>query len=294
MSSPQPAILAPLPPHGVFLTLALAPAIDARRVLERLSRFSLGDRDVLAIGAPLVRALGADLAALRPFPALAGAGVAIPSTQGAIYFHAGADDPGAALLRGRALVAALEGSVRVQDDVIGFTYDAGRDLSGYEDGTENPKGDRAREVAIVAGAGEGLDGGSFVAAQRWVHDLSRLDALAPAARDRLIGRSRASNEELADAPASAHVKRAAQESFEPPAFMLRRSMPYGGVGEHGLFFVAYGATFDPFERALRRMVGLEDGVVDGLFGFSRPVTGGYYWCPPRGARGALDLRALGA
>jgi hypothetical protein len=22
------------------------------------------------------------------------------------------------------------------------------------------------------------------------------------------------------------------------------------------------------------------GVVDGLFTFSRPVTGGYYWCPP--------------
>jgi putative iron-dependent peroxidase len=31
--------------------------------------------------------------------------------------------------------------------------------------------------------------------------------------------------------------------------------------------------------------------VDGLFTFSRPVTGGYYWCPPV-ARGRLDLRRL--
>jgi putative iron-dependent peroxidase len=28
------------------------------------------------------------------------------------------------------------------------------------------------------------------------------------------------------------------------------------------------------------MLGLEDGTVDALFSFSRPVTGGYYWCPP--------------
>jgi putative iron-dependent peroxidase len=114
------------------------------------------------------------------------------------------------------------------------------------------------------------------------------------ARDHVVGRSRRTNEELADAPASAHVKRTAQESFDPPAFMLRRSMPYGTVREHGLYFVAFGATLDPFERALRRMAGLDDGIVDGLLGFSRAASGGYYWCPPLGENGRLDLGAIGA
>src|SRR5262249_30567150 len=110
-------------------------------------------------------------------------------------------------------------------------------------------------------------------------------------RDLLLGRNRETNAELADAPASAHVKRSAQEDFEPPAFMVRRSMPYGGVGEHGLYFVAYVATLDTFERVLRHMVGLDDGIVDGLFQFSRAVAGGYFWCPPvDGAR--LDLSAI--
>ena len=31
---------------------------------------------------------------------------------------------------------------------------------------------------------------------------------------------------------------------------------------------------------MRRMAGLDDGIADALFTFSRPVTGGYYWCPP--------------
>ncbi|HEX6086288.1 MAG TPA: peroxidase, partial [Thermoanaerobaculia bacterium] len=40
-----------------------------------------------------------------------------------------------------------------------------------------------------------------------------------------------------------------------------------------------------------RMVGHDDGIVDGLFSFSRPVTGGYYWCPPVD-KDQLDLSAL--
>ena len=112
------------------------------------------------------------------------------------------------------------------------------------------------------------------------------------ARDRLIGRDRETNLELDDAPATAHIKRAQQEAFEPPAFMVRRSMPYGGIGEHGLYFVAYVAALATFEGVLRRMVGLDDGIVDSLFELSRPVSGGYYWCPPVGDDGRLDLRSI--
>ena len=57
-------------------------------------------------------------------------------------------------------------------------------------------------------------------------------------------------------------------------------------------FVAFGASVDAFERQLRRMCGLDDGIVDALFRFTRPISGAYYWCPPV-RDGALDLRALG-
>jgi putative iron-dependent peroxidase len=40
------------------------------------------------------------------------------------------------------------------------------------------------------------------------------------------------------------------------------------------------------------MVGCEDGVVDGLFAFTRPVTGGYFWCPPQ-RNGRIVLSAVG-
>jgi putative iron-dependent peroxidase len=96
-----------------------------------------------------------------------------------------------------------------------------------------------------------------------------------------------------DAPPSAHVKRTAQESFEPEAFVVRRSMPWADGARAGLVFVAFGHSFDAFEAQMRRMVGEEDGITDALFGFTRPLTGAYFWCPPVGAAGRLDLRALG-
>jgi len=291
VSQSQAAILAPVFPHGRFLVLGLQPGVDAKRALDRVREMRVTEHSVVGVGAPLVPSTDA-IPGLRPFPALARTGVAYPSTQAAVFAFLGGSDPGELLQEGRALVATLGDSFRVDEDVQTFKYAGGRDLSGYEDGTENPKGDAAVRAAIIAGKGAGLDGGSFVAAQRWVHDLDRLGRMTQAQRDEAVGRRRDTNEEMGDAPVSAHVKRAAQESYDPPAFMVRRSMPYGTVREHGLFFVAYGCTLDAFERVLRRMAGMEDGIHDGLSTFTRAVSGGYYFCPPvRGER--LDLSVLG-
>ncbi|GAB3395583.1 hypothetical protein GCM10027514_43280 [Azotobacter armeniacus] len=172
-----------------------------------------------------------------------------------------------------------------------FRYREGRDLTGYEDGTENPKDEEAIAAAIVGEGPEGERGSSFAAVQHWVHDLDRFGALPPDEQDNIIGRRKSDNEELEDAPGSAHVKRTAQESFTPEAFVVRRSMPWNDGQQAGLLFLAFGHSLDAFEAQLTRMAGLEDGIVDALFRFSRPTNGGYYWCPPV-REGRLDLRIL--
>jgi putative iron-dependent peroxidase len=166
-----------------------------------------------------------------------------------------------------------------------FVYHGNKDLTRFEDGTENPKDDAAVEAAIRA------DQSSFLVIQRWVHDLTRFRGLPEERREMLMGRRAESNEEIEDAPDSAHIKRAAQEDYDPPAFMVRRSMPWAGATQEGLEFIAHVESLDRYERVLRRMLGLDDGIVDGLFSFSRPVNGGYYWCPPV-VDARLDLSAL--
>jgi putative iron-dependent peroxidase len=291
VSNWQPTILAAPTAAGRFITLGLTGDAQPRDVVGRLGTLTVGEGLVVGIGEPLVRAVGGQIPGLRGFPGISGPGGAFPSTQGAVWLFVGGTDPGEILHRSRRVTASLGDSVRIDEDLPSFVYSGGRDLTGFEDGTENPKDERASAVAFGAIGDVAFTGGSFVATQRWIHDLGGFERLSQAARNDVIGRDLDSNEELASAPLSAHVKRAAQESYEPNAFLLRRSMPWGDIREHGLYFVAYAATLDPFERILRRMTGLEDGVSDALLTFSRAVTGGYFWCPPV-TKARLDLRAL--
>lgn len=286
MPATQPAILRSVPPAARFVTFALQDAAEAATALRRLSEGPHDEHLVIGLGAPV---LSGKVAGLRPFPSDLSL---FPSTQAAVWAFFAHPNRGAAFDAGRGLARVLGRAFRAIEEVDAFTYRKGRDLSDFEDGTENPKGDEAVLAAVIDGMGPGRDGGSFVAVQRWVHDLDAVEAMPLEAREAIIGRRQVSNEEIADAPESAHVNRTAQESFDPAAFILRRSMPWGGIAEHGLYFVAYGESLDRFERQLRRMAGRDDGIVDGLMAFSRAVTGGYYFCPPlHDAR--LDMSILG-
>ena len=287
----QPGILAPVPRAARHVTLRQRPGVDPRSALDRLATLTEGESLVVGVGPSLAACLSASIPGLRPFPALLGPGIDVPSTPAALWLWARADDAGLAIDAARRALVAVEDAFVATRTIDAFRYREGRDLTGYEDGTENPTGDAAQQAAIVANAGAGLDGGSFAALQQWTHDMTAYAALDAATQDASVGRRKADNEELADAPASAHVKRTAQESFEPPAFVVRRSMPWATAHGEGLVFLAFGATLDAFEAQMKRMTGYEDRISDALFRFTRPITGAYFWCPPV-ARGRLDLSRL--
>jgi porphyrinogen peroxidase len=292
MSLVQPGILAPLPALGRYLSFSALPQGDMRAALRALTERVDGQRLVLGIGESLVRTLSREVPGLHSFAGAVGPGLELPATPAALWCWLRGDDRGELVHLTRAVQAAVAGALALDQVIEAFRHGSGRDLSGYEDGTENPTGDDAVQASTVAGQGAGLDGGSFCAVQQWLHDFGRFDAMSPHEQDHAIGRRRSDNVELDDAPPSAHVKRTAQESFEPEAFMLRRSMPWAEGQRAGLVFVAFGKSFDAFEVQLRRMIGDEDGITDALFRFTRPVTGAYFWCPPL-RDGRLDLRALG-
>lgn len=288
--SSQPAVLADVPPHASFVFLDVKHGVDPATSLDELAGVDHPDHLLVGLGATWLTALGATIPGMRPIPALVAEGVSMPHTPSDLVVRIAGADPGEVLHRERAVLAALP-SFEVVDRVEGFMYGESRDLTGYEDGTENPDADDAPGVALQQGQGPGLDGSSVVAIQRWVHDLDAFAAMGRARQDHTFGRDRESNVELDDAPESAHVKRTAQEDFDPEAFLWRRSMPWRDHRGEGLVFVSFSATLDPFEAISRRMMGEDDGVMDALFSFTRPVTGDAWWCPPMDG-GRLDVRAL--
>jgi len=288
----QAGILAPVPRLGRYLNFSLRAGAEPRKTLVDLVQIADGNNVVMGIGQPAVLALGKTIANLRPFPTHFGAGLVVPSTSSALWCWLRGHDRGDLLHASTKIVDAVSSTLSLDSVIDAFNHDGGRDLTGYEDGTENPQGQKAIEAAIVRGQGDGMDGSSFVAVQLWVHDFKAFRAMSSQDQDNAIGRRKSDNEELVDAPESSHVKRTAQESFEPQAFVLRRSMPWSEGMRGGLIFVAFGRSLDAFEAQLKRMVGAEDGITDALFRFTLPVSGSYFWCPPmRGDK--LDLRALG-
>lgn len=287
----QQGILDAVPAHANYLTFNLIHGADICAALLQLAPLIDGKRVVLGIGSSTVSALNASIDQLRDFPVMSGAKVDLPVNKAGLWCWVRESDRGALVAQVLRLTEVLSGAFELVSCVDAFRFDNGRDLTGYEDGTENPQDQAAIDAAIVHQQGAGQDGASFVAVQQWQHQWNRFRAMSSDQQDNAVGRRRSDNEELEQAPKTAHVKRTAQESFEPEAFVLRRSMPWSAGAQSGLYFVAFGRTLDAFEAQLKRMSGAEDGIVDALFDFSQPLTGSYFWCPPM-RDGMVDLSLI--
>jgi putative iron-dependent peroxidase len=175
---------------------------------------------------------------------------------------------------------ALKPVAALELDLRGFDYRDSHDLIGFEDGTANPKDEKAEAAALVA-EGPGA-GGSIVFTQRWVHDLPAFEALPVELQEKVIGRTKADSIELEgdDMPADSHVSRTDVEVDGTAMKILRRSSPYGSATEHGLYFVAFTCEQRRVQIQLERMYGVAgDGLADRLVDFSRAVTGSYWFAP---------------
>ncbi|HEY9079352.1 Dyp-type peroxidase [Magnetovibrio sp.] len=177
-------------------------------------------------------------------------------------------------------------------DLPGFVYRDSRDLTGFVDGSANPKDDAAKTAAALVPAGEPGAGGAIVLSQKWVHNLAKFNTLKVPDQERVIGRTKADSVELeGDAqPKDSHVSRTDLKVHGVAQKMYRRSFPYGTAGEHGLYFLAFACEQERFDNVLSSMYGLsEDATTDHLLDFSTPVTGSYWFAPcEEDLKAALD------
>ena len=161
MPAYQPGILSPQPPHARSLFFSLIPGTDPRAALRDLARLSDGNRLVIGIGPTLASALGHDIPGLHALTPITANGVAVPSTPRALWCWLRGTDRGELLKHARELENVLADAFRLDQSLDTFMHQHNRDLTGYEDGTENPEGDDALHAAFTA------DGSSFVAMQQW-------------------------------------------------------------------------------------------------------------------------------
>jgi putative iron-dependent peroxidase len=208
--------------------------------------------------------------------------VAIQEGQHDLWFFLQASAPDTVFDAARLVQKELDGLADVVQEWPSFTYRAGRDMTGFEDGTENPPLSEIPRVATIPADATG-GGGSVVLLQRWVHDLASFDALSGDEKEQVFGRTLLTSEELPDDVRSprAHISRVVIEDENGEELeVFRRSAAYGGVLEHGLVFLAFSADQQRLSRMLDNMLGIGDGVRDRLTDFSRCVSSAWYFAPP--------------
>jgi porphyrinogen peroxidase len=296
-TEPQ-AILTPITEAAIFLTLTVDPGAEAavRDVVADVSglKRSVGFRIpeaqltcVVGVGSAVwERLFGLPRpTGLHPFRELNGARHSAPATAGDLLFHIRAHRLDMCFELAQLLTDRLNPYARVVDEVHGFRSFDERDLLGFVDGTENPDGRAAPATVLVGEDDPGFAGGSYVVAQKYLHDLETWNALTVEDQERAIGRTKLNDVEFPDElkPPNSHValNTIVDENGEQHQIM-RFNMPFGrvGAGEFGTYFIGYVRSPEVIEEMLQNMfIGKPPGNYDRILDFSTAVTGTMFFVP---------------
>ncbi len=292
-------VVAPLTRAAIFLVVSIRQDQDSYALLRSFFADLAGliraveFRDIEA-GLTCIAGIGSDAwdklfgsprpAELHPFREIRSGDRHAISTPGDILFHIRAKRMDLCFELAAQIMERIGDTVSVADEVHGFRYFEDRDVIGFVDGTENPRGDAAREAVIIGDEDPTFAGGSYVIVQKYLHDMKGWNALPVEAQERIIGRRKLSDIELDDAekPASAHNALTVIEENGKELKILRDNMPFGrpGHGEFGTYFIGYSRTPRITETMLQNMfVGRPPGNYDRLLDFSRAVTGSLFFVP---------------
>src|SRR5580704_5957946 len=223
-------------------------------------------------------------AKLHPFREIRAGTRHAVSTPGDLLFHIRAKRMDLCFELATQIMARIGDAVSPVDEVQGFRYFDDRDLLGFVDGTENPRGQAAIDAVLVGDEDAGFAGGSYVIVQKYLHDLDGWNALSTETQERIIGRTKLSDIELDDSikPTSAHNALTTIVEDGKEIKILRDNMPFGRAaqGEFGTYFIGYSRSPGTIEQMLQNMfIGRPPGNYDRLLDFSRAVTGSLFFAP---------------
>ena len=297
MPSPQMGIFALGTSSHAYLELDLEAGVSPAAAVERVAslrepRTTIGGVNLVAGFRPELWASVAPDAAppgVTGFeaPIVGPTGAVMPATQHDVVVWLTGASYDVVFDLSRTVVVALAGIARVVHEIVGWPYHHDRDLTGFEDGTENPTLVEAVSVAVIPDGRPGA-GASILLLQQWEHDAIAWEQLPVVAQEAILGRRRATGEELDPKPPTSHVARTDQDAF---GRIFRRNIPYGTLTDHGTIFVGFSAEQRILDAMLRSMVGATGQPPDALTTVTRALTGAYYVIPSSDALADLGADA---
>ncbi|CDW55233.1 iron dependent peroxidase [Trichuris trichiura] len=266
--------------NGLFLWIHLKKGASPKPIIETIDELQLLADEICPpetckLSDKLVHGVGFGEAFLngvvpehlaKSFPHVArGSGITgMPNSGGDLFVHAKSDSRSNLFEFSWLITNKIKEFIETFNDIYGFVYKDGRDLSGFVDGTENPSEQDRSAICL-----EEKTGGSYCVSsshkaklhhsqtkvtQKWIHDLAFI---------------------------------ASQSGTEykgaKPYQIYRQSMPFGEVStEAGLLFIAFANSTKNFDYMLDRMFGSsKDGLSDDIIHFTKCVQSNYWYFPSK-------------
>jgi porphyrinogen peroxidase len=292
-------IVASLTRAAIFLVVTLKPGSENRATLRSFCGdlsgiFRAVEFRNIEAGLSCIMGIGSEAwdrlfgqprpAELHPFREVRSGARHAVATPGDLLFHIRARHMDLCFELATQIMARIGTAVSPVDEVHGFKNFDDRDLVGFVDGTENPRGEAVADAALVDEEDAAFAGGSYVMVQKYLHDMNGWNALSTEAQEKIIGRKKLSDIELDESvkPTSSHSSLTTIEENGREMKILRDNMPFGQAaqGEFGTYFIGYCRSPRTLEQMLENMfVGRPPGNYDRLLDFSRAITGNLFFAP---------------
>lgn len=207
-------------------------------------------------------------------------GYKVPATQVDAWLWVSGADRSTVFDTTEGILQEISDTFTVKRQTDGFSYADSRDLTGFEDGTENP-GIYGLNSLIAVPSGQSGAGSTVALFQLWPHRVKEWNALSTEAQEKIMGRTKADSIELDDSvkPENSHVSRTVVDVDGEELEIYRRNTAFGSNNRHGTVFVGFSHDQWRMEEMLRRMVGADGGPRDALTFFSDAISSAWFVCP---------------
>ncbi len=243
---------------AIRLQLARLPAL-IQRLSDQFSESNLSA--VVAVGIGYWDALYGNQRPkdLQPWLPLSVDDINMPSVPFDLLLQVRADRYDVLHLAAQQCFQLLSQHVELAEQIHTFRYMDGRDLTGFLDRPDAPKGRRKRELALISEQTDSVfAGGSYLHFQRYRLDMVRWQQLTQQQQEMIMGCRKIDGQRLplAQLDENSHELKATTITLDGQALpLLFQNMPYGQLKVQGMLSLGFAADAKAYLGWLKARMG---------------------------------------
>lgn len=233
-------------------------------------------------------------AGLQAFPVLPSEHLAVSCSMADLLIQVRSDRLDVNYIALQQIQQLLLANIEVSEQLSGFRYLDGRQLTGFPDAPQNPRGIKRRQAALVPAVDSAIfAGGSYLHFYRANLDLKHWQQLTVAQQEEILGFAKTDGKPL---PAervlpNSHLQCSLAGGLAPLP-LLQQNMPFVQGNSQGLLLLNFSHQAECFAQQWHYRLGLNEGrYYDSLLDFYRIDLAAAFFVP---ALGFLEAAANGS